>query len=84
LPEVPAVRRMAAGAVSAEAAFMNIFGGVTPVAIARRAFKSLRGVALRAGDDDVQAEERKIRQIMIEAHVGVPLRRRVALLARPP
>ena len=63
---------------------MNIFGGVTPVAIARRAFKSLRGVALRAGDDDVQAEERKIRQIMIEAHVGVPLRRRVALLARPP
>jgi hypothetical protein len=47
---------MAGGAVSAEAAFMNIFGGVTPVAIARRAFKGLRGVALRAGDDDVQAE----------------------------
>ena len=75
---------MAGGAVLAEAAFMNIFGGVTSVAIARRAFKSLRDVALRAGDHDVQAKERKIRQVMIEAHLGVPLRRRVALLARTP
>lgn len=84
LPQIPAVRRMTGGAVGPEAALVHVTAAVAAVAVARRALERLGWMALRASDNDMQAEERKIRHIMIEADVRVPLGRRVALVAHSP
>src|SRR5258705_10300662 len=81
IPDAPAVRRMATRAIGAEAALVHVIALVAVDALRADVAVGPRDVALLAGHGDVQADERKARQVVIESHVLVPARGRVALRA---
>src|SRR5258705_8370474 len=78
VPDAPAVRRMAARAVRAEAALVDVVALVAVDALRADVAIRARDMALLAGNGDVQADEREARQVVIEAHVLVPACGRVA------
>ena len=80
VPHLPTVRRVAHGAVLAQSAIVDIVLRVTSQAIFGCVVEFLRGVALPAGDDNMQSGQRILRLIVIEGHV-LPFGRVVALLA---
>jgi hypothetical protein len=53
LPQIPAIRRMAGGAVATEAALVHVTLAMAAVAVMRRALECLGWMALRAGDNDM-------------------------------
>lgn len=79
-PELPAIGRVAGGAVGSQRALVDILPGVTAFAAPRCLVETLIGVTLAAGDRHVQTEKRIGRQVMVERHVA-PLRDRVAGVA---
>ena len=72
LPQLPAVRRVAGIAFLAQAALVHIVVRVAAIARRRRIAERLRRMALHAADDAMQSEQRKLRQVVIELHVGAP------------
>ena len=72
LPELPAIRVVAARALLAEMAMMYIVGLVASHAVARGASKRLTDVALLARHARVQADERESRHVVIEPDLILP------------
>ena len=80
VPHLPAVRVVALRTVLTQTAVVNIVLGMATDTFLRRVIKPLRGVALTACHDHVQADQWVLRLVVIEVHFH-PLRCRVALLA---
>ena len=80
LPHLPAVGCVAAAAFLSEASLVDIHLRVAIDTLVRGFLEPLRGVALAAGDGDVQSEEREAAHVVIESHV-LPIGLCVALLA---
>lgn len=81
LPQVPAIRRMAAVAMFAQPALMNIRFLVAVIAIRPGILELLRQMTLRTWHGDMQTHQRKISQIVIETNIATPGIRHMTLLA---
>jgi hypothetical protein len=81
LPDVPPVRGVAVIAGLAQGPLVYVIAAVALDAGVASVLVLLRPVTLFAWHGNVQAEKRKARQVVIEADVGVPPFRRVALIA---
>jgi len=68
-------------AVGAERALVLVVGLVAAVAVAGNPFVRRSCVASEAGNGHVQADQRKVREVVIEGDVGAPLLHAVALRA---
>ena len=84
LPERPAIGVMAAGALLAEPAFVNVLGTMTCEAFDRRIAIGTRRMAFLAGNAGVQPDERKSRKVVVEPDVVPPPGLLVARLAVAP
>lgn len=84
LPESPAIRVVAALALFAQPALVDILGLVASQAHDRRISIRTACMALLAGHADMQADERELRQVVIKADVVVPTAFLVAGLALVP
>src|ERR1700676_4926774 len=71
-PHRPAIGGMTAVALLAEPAFVHVITRMAVDACRRRPIEGLRGMALRAADEAVQAEQGEIAQVMIERDIGAP------------
>ncbi len=71
-PQRPAVRRMAAFALVAQAALVHVIVCVAGDAGGGRGAEGQRGMALRTADDAVQTQQREAGHIVIEYHIGSP------------
>lgn len=71
-PKLPTVRVMAHMALSPQSLFVHIIFCVTGVAIHGRIFERLRIVALAAGSDRMQSDQRKFGQVVIEFDIIPP------------
>lgn len=80
-PDIPAVAVVATCAVLAETAFMDIIRLMATVTVGLGIFELLREMALFAGHGDMQPHQRKVAQIVIEAHLATPRIRDMALVA---
>ena len=80
-PQRPAVRRMAALALLAEAALVHVVVRVTIDAGRWRPAERERRVALRTAHDPVQPQQREVGQVVIEGDLGTPARLAVTALA---
>lgn len=80
-PDTPAVRRMAARAVLAETAFVHVVRAMAGVTIPPGVLVGARDVALLARHGNMQSDEWKVRQVVIEACAGAPAFRCMALSA---
>ena len=80
-PDAPAVGRMTLGACIAQRAFVNVILLVAVDAFQAYIPISLRDVALLAWHGNVQTQQGKFCEVVIEAHTDPPPFRRVALLA---
>src|ERR1700730_19227719 len=81
LPHFPAVRGVASSAVLAEVALVHVVLLVTVDALVADVAVLARQMALLAWNRDVQADQRKLREVVIETHTGAPALRRVAVIA---
>src|SRR5258708_7018853 len=80
-PQCPAGRRMASVALFAQSAFVHVVFLVTVDTAGLRVAEGLGAMALRAAHHIVQAEQRKARQVMVEADLAVPVLLAVAGVA---
>src|SRR5215510_10984933 len=71
-PDAPAVRRMAARTVLAEATFVHVVGRVTGVALVTDVLVGACHVALLAWHGDVHTHQREVAEVVIEQHVDAP------------
>ena len=83
VPLLPAVGTMALGAVLTQCARMRIIAGVTAMTITGCIVEALTQVTLRTADHHVQAGQRIVGQIVIEAYL-LPARDGMTLLALSP
>lgn len=80
-PDRPAIGRMADLALGSQTGVVHILCRMTAVAVGRCSSKRLCAMALRAADDCVQAQQRKLSQIVIEADAAAPALLAVTALA---
>src|SRR2546430_7607698 len=81
LPHFPAVRGVASSAVLAQIALVHVVLAMAVDTLLADVAVLARQMTLLAWNRDVQAHQRKAREVVIEAHAGAPARRRVALIA---
>src|SRR5256886_1396142 len=81
LPHLPAVRRVASGAVPAQIPLVHVVLAMAVDTLLADVAVLAGQMTLLARNRDVQADQRKAREVVIEAHAGAPARRRVALIA---
>lgn len=72
LPALPAVRVVALPASGAERPAVGVVGSMTRDALTIRTAKDVPGVTIAARRHGMQTEQRKARQLVIEAQVGGP------------
>ena len=80
VPHLPAIRRVAFGAVLSQTAVVDVVFRVAAQTFLGRVIEALSCMALPARNDDMEPGERILRLIVVEAHV-LPLGSGVALLA---
>src|SRR5205807_4415882 len=71
-PNAPAVRRMTPGALLPQSSFVVVIFLVTVDAFVAHVCVLPREVTLLARHGDMQAHERELRQVVVEAHCGAP------------
>src|SRR3984893_7095990 len=81
LPHLPAVRRVASSAVLAQVALVHVVLLVTVDTLVADVAVLAGQMTLLAWKRDVQADQRKLREVVIEAHARAPALRRVAVIA---
>lgn len=81
LPEVPTIGVVARRAVLVEFPLVHIFGTVTAEASIRRIAIRPARMTFLAGHTDVQANQRELREVVVELHVVAPASLLVAGLA---
>src|SRR5205823_540118 len=81
LPHLPAVRRVASSAVLAQIPLVHVVLAMAVDTLLADVAVLAGQMTLLARNRDVQADQRKAREVVIEAHAGAPARRRVALIA---
>lgn len=79
-PDIPAVTVVATCAALAQATLVYIVGSVATAAIRFHILELLRQVTLLAGNSDMQPDQRKIGQVVIEADLATPSVRHMALI----
>jgi len=81
LPNIPAVRCMTARTLFTQATLVTILLLMAAIAIGLGVFKLLREMALLARHGNMQADQRKVAEVVIETDVLMPIVGDVALLA---
>ena len=81
LPIAPTVRVVAGNALFAQVLLVHVLGTVTTDAFVGRLAECPRRMAFLAGNADMQADQRKTGEVMVELHLVSPASLVVAMLA---